>query len=245
MATLSRKRNQENKVQNLCKIDNQLIEAFVKKGNLPAFKILFFIASSNIDITGDYMKFKLDTKQICDSCNMDIKTLKRNVKQMSETSISIIDEKSEAYINVLPYAKFDYDGKLEIEMRKDILKLIKATKNQFTTINSSHVMKLASKHSVRMLMLIEYISGFDEHVAKRKHYELEELNLMFGTNYKRVVDFERKILIPVKEELDNSSKLSFIYEVKKDKLDSGVGRAKAIGFTIDVVIKSGVQGKLI
>lgn len=245
MAKISTKNQDKKEVKNLCKIDNQLIEAFIKKGNLPAFKILFYIASSDIKIESDYMKFNLDTNDLCKSCNIDIKTLKRNVKQMSETSISIKDEKSESYINVLPYVKFNYNGKATFEMRKDILKLIKATKNQFTVINSSHVMQLSSKHSVRMLMLIEHISGFDEHVAKRKHYELEELNLMFGTSYKKAYDFERFILAPVKEELDNTSKISFIYEVIKDKPTMTVGRAKAIGFTIDVVKKMSIQGKLI
>ena len=235
MARISTREPQKKEPQQLCKIDNQLIEAFVKKGNLPALKILFYIASTNIEITGDYMKFNLNTKSICERCNIDLKTLKRNVKQMSETSISIIDEKSESYINVLPYVKFGYDGKATLEMRRDILELIKTTKNQFTIIDASKIMKLGSKHSVRMLMLLEYIKGFDEHVAKRKHYDLEEMNLMFGTNYKKVAELERKILVPVKEELDATSRLSFVYEVHKDKTTATVGRAKALGVIIDLV----------
>lgn len=235
MARISTREPQKKEPQQLCKIDNQLIEAFVKKGNLPALKILFYIASTNIEITGDYMKFNLNTKNICETCNIDLKTLKRNVKQMSETSISVIDEKSESYINVLPYVKFGYDGKATLEMRRDILELIKTTKNQFTIIDASKIMKLGSKHSVRMLMLLEYIKGFDEHVAKRKHYDLEEMNLMFGTKYSKVAEFERKILVPVKEELDATSMLSFVYEVHKDKTTATVGRAKALGVIIDLV----------
>ncbi|NCB82688.1 MAG: RepB family plasmid replication initiator protein [Bacilli bacterium] len=235
MARISTKTPKVKERQELCKIDNQLIEAFVKKGNLPAFKILFFIASSNIEITGDIMKFNLDTKSICERCNIDLKTLKRNVKQMTETSISIIDEQSESYMTVIPKAKFNYSGKLEITMLKEVLQLVKATQNQFTIINASKVMKLGSKHSVRMLMLLEYIKGFDEHVAKRKHYDLEEMNLMFGTNYKKITDLERFILVPVKEELDATSRLSFVYEVHKDKPTATVGRAKALGVIIDLV----------
>jgi plasmid replication initiation protein len=235
MAQISSRAVKKKEPQMLCKIDNQLIEAFVKKGNLPALKILFFIASSDIEITGDYMKFNINTKDVCNRCNIDIKTLKRNVLQMQETSISIKDDKSESYINVLPFVKFNYDGKVTLEMRKDILELIKATKNQFTIIDSSKIMKLSSKHSVRMLMLLEYIRGFDADVPKRKHYNLEELNLMFGTKYLKIAEFERKILAPVKEELDNSSKLSFVYEVKKDKTTATVGRAKAVGIVIDLI----------
>ena len=83
--------------------------------------------------------------------------------------------------------------------------------------------------------LLEYIKGFDEHVAKRKHYDLEEMNLMFGTKYKRIKQFEAEILVPVKEELDATSRLSFVYEVHKDKTTATVGRAKALGVIIDLV----------
>lgn len=235
MAQISTREPQKKEPQQLCKIDNQLIEAFVKKGNLPALKILFYIASTEIEIMGEIMKFNLNTKSICERCNIDLKTLKRNVKQMTETSISITDEKSESYMSVIPKAKFNYSGKLEITMLKEVLQLVKATQNQFTIIDASKIMKLTSKHSVRMLMLLEYIKGFDEHVAKRKHYDLEELNLMFGTKYKRIKQFEAEILVPVKEELDATSRLSFVYEVHKDKPTATVGRAKALGVIIDLV----------
>ncbi len=58
---------------------------------------------------------------------------------------------------------------------------------------------------------------------------------MFGTNYKKITDLERFILVPVKEELDATSRLSFVYEVHKDKPTATVGRAKALGVIIDLV----------
>jgi hypothetical protein len=70
-------------------------------------------------------------------------------------------------------------------------------------------------------------------VAKRKTYDLNDLNGFFGTKYKKFNDIERKILIPVKEELDANSKITFIYETDYDYFD--VGRPKAISITIDVV----------
>lgn len=226
-------------------ISNSLIESFMKKGNLSAFKILFFIAQSKIEIGSDVMSLKLDVKHLCDYCNLDVKTLKRNIKQMTETSISIKDNKSESYITVLPYAKFDYNGGFEIKMFSEVLQFIKNTKSQFTVIDALQIQKLSSKHSVKMIMLLEYISNFGTDVAKRKYYELDELNLMFDTNYKRLVEFERKIIVPVKNELDNNSKLSFIYSLKFDKETSTVGRAKAVGVTIDVVQSNHYQGKLL
>lgn len=234
MATLSRKM-QKPKSSDLAFISNSLIESFIKKGNIVGFKILFYLSRCNIEIGADLMLIKLSTKELCDYCKIDIKTLQRNIKQITEMSITVTDEKSMSYITILPYAKFGYGGTLEIKMFREILELIKKTKNQFTVIDTTNVMKLNSKHSVRMIMLLEYIANFDEHIAKRKYYEFEELNLMFGTNYKRMMEFERKILKPIKEELDNNSKLSFVYDIKYDKDENTVGRAKAVGVTINVI----------
>lgn len=243
MATLSRKKEKP-KTSDLAFISNELIESFIKKGNVVGFKILFYISRCKIEIGADLMLMKLSTKELCDYCKIDIKTLQRNIKQITEMSVTLTDEKSLSYITILPHAKFGYNGTLEIKMFKEILELIKKTKNQFTVIDTINVMKLSSKHSVRMIMLLEYIANFDEFVAKRKYYELEELNLMFGTSYKRLMDFERKILKPVKEELDNNSKLSFVYELKYDKDENTVGRAKAVGVTIYVIESNSYKPKL-
>lgn len=233
------------KPKNQAFISNSLIESFIKKGNTTAFKILFYIAKSDIQIGADVMLIKLKTKDLCDYCHIDIKTLHRNIEQMTETSISITDDKSKSYITVLPYASFEHNGNLEIKMFREVLELIKRTKNQFTVIDALNIVKLKSKHSIRMTMLLEYIANFDEHVAKRKYYELEELNLMFGTNYKRMMEFERKVLQGAKEELDSNSKLSFVYDLKYDKEENTVGRAKAVGVTINVVDSNYYQGRLV
>ena len=63
-----------------------------------------------------------------------------------------------------------------------------------------------------------------------------DLNDLFGTKYRNLYDIQRKILAPVKEELDMNSKLTFIYEIKFDNFD--VGRPKATSITIDVIDNS-------
>ena len=68
------------------------------------------------------------------------------------------------------------------------------------------------------------------------------MNDMFGTNYKRFADLKRSVLDPVKEELDNGSTLSFVYQIESEKL--GAGRPKATSVTIDVIEKNHYQGKL-
>ena len=60
--------------------------------------------------------------------------------------------------------------------------------------------------------------------ARKKTYTLEELNLLFGTNYTRFKDFERKILIPVQDEINQESKLTFFYDFNFEQV--GLGRPK-------------------
>lgn len=252
MATLSRKKEKP-VTNNLVKIKNSLIEAFVKKSNLTALKILFYLAKDcSIAPDAESTKITLNTKQLCDYCNIDEKTLKRNVRQMTETSISITDEFSESFMSVIPKAKFGYSGKLELLMFREVLEMVVEVKNKYTTIDAKQIMKLGSKHSVRMLMLLEMIANFNRmedsviiELPKRKYYELEELNLLFGTNYKRLGQFEKEVLEKVKEELDNASKLSFIYEIEYDKKPEAKGRPKAVGVTIDVIERKNYQQKLL
>jgi plasmid replication initiation protein len=158
---------------------------------------------------------------------------------MQETSITFVEQNVfEEHIAILPYFKFSYGGKIEVKIFSKILNLIREVTNRFTIIDVKNLMNLKSKHSVRMILLLEMISGFSENVAKRKHYSLAELNGMFGTNYPRLKEFERKILMPVQKELNEKSKLSFIYEVEFDKEDiSSRGRPKAVGIVLDLIKK--------
>ena len=72
---------------------------------------------------------------------------------------------------------------------------------------------------------------------------LEELNAFFGVNYKSWSMFEKSILIPVKEELDGISKITFTYEANFENL--GIGRPSFRSIYIDLVDRNIVQGTLI
>jgi len=234
MATLSRK--QPKKKSNIVKIKNDLIEAFIKQNNLTALKILFYIAYDCEAIPkSDTIKIKMDLKQVCEYCNVNTKTLIRNLEKMQKTSISWSDEKSKSFVSVLPKCEVIYGGNIEITIFKEVINMIVDVKNRYTMINAEQLMLMKSKHSARMLLLLEMINGFDEHVPKVKRYELEEINHLFGTNYKRMGEFEKKILKSAKEDLDTNSKISFIYDINYDKDIHSVGRAKAVGVTIHLV----------
>lgn len=238
MATISTERQMiEVKAGDVAKIRNELVESFVRQNNLTAFKILFYVARVNFPTPAkDIALININTSDLCKYCQIDLKTLKRNIKQMTQTSISIIDEKSESYITLIPKARFVIGtNKLELTIFREILELIWQVEKRFTVIDVKEVMMLNSKHSIRMIQLLEMIDGFGKNVAKRKSYSLKELNLMFGTDYKKVADFERFVLIPVKEELDANSKLSFVYQIIFTENPAGRGRPIADKINIDLI----------
>ncbi len=233
MATISTKQEQT-PINDVAKISNSLIEAFVKQNNLVALKTLFYIARANVKVpNAELVTLDIDTTSLCNYCHMDQQTLRRNIRKMTETSISITDEKSESYMAVVPKAKFiTGTNKVEIKMFKEVLELIWQVEKRFTVIDVKALMNLSSKHSVRMIQLLEMIQGFDG--AKRKHYSLDELNLMFGTKYKTLKQFEEEILKKVQAELDVNSKLSFIYQTVFKENPKGKGRPVADKITIDL-----------
>ncbi len=224
------------KKSNIVKIKNDLVESFVKQNNLTALKILFYIAYDCEKIpAGDIIKIKMNTKDICEYCKVDIKTITRNLEQMQKTSISWTDEKSKSFVSVLPKCHIEFGGNIEITMFKEVIQMIVDVKSKYTSVNAEQLMRLKSKHSARMILLLEMINGFDEHIPKLKRYDLDELNLLFGTNYKRLGQFEQEVLKKAKRDLDDNSKLSFVYDVNYDKEAHTVGRAKAVGVTIHLI----------
>jgi len=227
------------KKSNIVKIKNDLVESFIKQNNLTALKILFYIAYDCKKIpAGDIIKIKMSTKELCEYCKLDAKTITRNLEQMQKTSISWGDTKSKTFVSVLPKCRIEFGGNIEITMFKEIIQLIVDVKNKYTRVNAEQLMLLKSKHSARMILLLEMINGFDENVGKLKRYDLSELNSLFGTNYKRLGEFDKKILKPVKRDLDTNSSLSFVYDIIYDKEVSSAGRPKAVGVTIYLIDNS-------
>lgn len=240
------------KNKNIAKISHDMLEAYIKNSNLVALKTLIYITKSDkIDVEkihtledSELVFAKISTKDLMDYCEVSKKTLDRNIKKMTETSIKVQYEKKHTYINLLPWAEFNYDGFIEVRIFAGILKLTHALES-YAMFDVKTMASLSKAHSIRMLMILERINNFGNNVPKRKRYTLEELNGMFDTNYKTIPEFIRAVLKPSKAELDEKSKLSFLYEQRKDKLERTVGRAKVVEVIIDLIIRKNYQPSLI
>jgi plasmid replication initiation protein len=232
---------QKNKVHK--KISNTFIEKAIKDNTVNALKTIYYLASA-IETVPDLKELDddklliltFDTKEMLKYTELTLPAIKKNIKAMQKTSITFYDEieDTESGCSLIPYYKFAYGkNKIEVKVFVQVAKLIIDVKYNYSMIDTKQLMKMKSKHTLKLLPLLMRIGQYSVDIGKRKTFDLEGLNEFFGTNYKKFNDIEKAILRPVQDELNSHSKLSFIYETNYDYFDAG--RPKAISITIDVV----------
>lgn len=250
----------------IARVDNRVLEAFIKNNNLTAFKVLMYIGKSQLDKKVDIKSLDDDVlyqipiklQPLSNYYNLSTRHIKEGVKKLNQTSINyrkIENGKDiETFVNLLPKAKINYtDEVFECFVFGEVLKLVYAI-NKYSEITVQNFIHLKKKHSARMLMLLERIANYKKTIKKvdpktfkeitidvmpkRQHYELDELNKMFGTKYNSYSLFIQYVLKSCKEDLDLNSKLSFEYRAVKDRVGETVksrGRTPIVYITIDVI----------
>jgi len=243
---LKEEKLKEQRIKPHQKIANTFIENAIIKSNASAIKTIFYLASilerAELDRVKDekIIGITIDTKQMLKYTEMSMPEIKRNIIAMQQTAITFEDEKEgiTTGMSLLPrYEIVHGKSKIVIDLYGRIARMILGVKNNYTYINTKTLMSLKKAHSIRMLAILNMIAGFDDEVAKRKRYDLDDLNEIFGTKYKRLVDIQKWILDPVKEELDLNSKLTFLHEINFDNF--GKGRPKAVDIVIDLIDNNG------
>lgn len=204
---------------------NNLFQAFIQNNNSIGLKIAIVLSGAKSQIT--YNKdnqVKLDVDKLCELIKCTRKELSTNLKKTTDTFFRYVTAEGNSGgthpIHTYEYTNNNKGLLLEISSpAKAIFTELGKGQYSFSKANASNLMSLKHKHSLRMQMLLELISNFD--TVKRKRFTLEEMNGYFGTNYKRYIDLDRKILTPVKEEIDRNSKLTFTYEFSTIKQSQG------------------------
>jgi plasmid replication initiation protein len=228
------------------KIANTFIENAIANSNLGALKTIYYLSTIFDKIDMQNMKdekilgIRIDKREMLKYTEMSAPTLQKTAKQMQETSITFVDEKEGIVegMSLLPRYRFVPNKNIvELDLYVRIAKMIIDVKRNYTMMNTKEIMKLKKPHSIRMLALLNKISGYknkdNNPLPKRKRMTLENLNEFFGVNYKKWSMLEKSILKPVKEELDAHSTKSFIYEANYEAL--GRGRPSFRDVTIDLI----------
>ena len=244
---LQEEKLKQQKIKPIQKVSNSFIDSTLHKSNLPALKTIYYLSTilDKFDHNQELDTLTVDLREMLKYTELTAKDIRNNLRSMQETSITFVDEKqkTETFITLIPYIEFQWGkNKIIVKLFSKIAKLIIDAVGQYSFIDTKQLMRLQNKHSLKLLPILFKLSQYSPNVAKRVYYELDELNDLFGTKYKRLVEIARYILAPAKEELDAESKLSFVYEI--DYINLGQGRPKANKITIDLVQQKNPQGKL-
>jgi len=238
IAKVQKQRRQAIKLKVHTKIADTFIENAINNSNLSALKTIYYL-STILDkediknIQEDKIKsIKIDKREMLKYTEMTAPTLVKVVKQMQQTSITFTDE-AEGIIegmSLLPRYKFVPNKNIvELDLYVRIAKMIIEVKEQYTMMNIKEIMKLKRANSVRMLALLNMMNK----TKTSKSMTLNELNAFFGVNYRNWNEIERKVIKPVKEELDTHSTKSFKFEANYEAL--GRGRPAFKNVTIEVI----------
>lgn len=223
------------KIKNSLKISNDFVNSIITKNNHLTLKILFYVVQNGtiIEQNSQITTITLNLKTLKTNLDLDFKNLRQNLKQIQKTLITIQDKKNIIDITLIPKVVYNYyEQTIELNLFNEVLNELKELKNKFTTIDLDNLINLQNKHSIRLLTILENINGYDDNFGKVKYFSKDELNTLFNTNYKGVKEIERAILKPIQDELDQYSKLSFIYNLEYDIDTMKIGRKPIVGVKI-------------
>ena len=215
-------------------VSNSFVNSIIKKNNNITIKLLFMLVYEN-NITKDkkISTLKIDIRKLKSNLDLDFHNLRRNIKQIQQTIITIKDKKNIIDMNLITKCVYDYDNQIvEIDVYNDVLNELQQLKSKYTIINLDNLFKLNNKHSIRFIQILENINRYDTYIAKVKTFTNDELNQLFDTNYKGFREIERAIIKPIQDELNELSNLTFIYDVIYD-IDVGrSGRKPIVGMKL-------------
>lgn len=217
------------------KISNDFVNSIIKKNNHLTLKILFYVVQNGTikEQKEELTKIVLDLKTLKQNLDLDFKNLRRNIKLIQKTIITIKDKKKIIDLALIPRVIYDYYTQtIELDIFNEVLLELKNLKNRFTIIDLDNLIYLQNKHSIRLLTILENLDCYDNDYAKAKTFTKDELNTLFDTKYKGIKEIERAILKPIQEELEQYSKLSFIYSLEYDIDTLKVGRKPIVGVKI-------------
>ena len=215
------------------KISNSFVNSLITKNNYLTLKILFYmVLNGKVEKEKNLNKITLDLIELKKVLNLDFKNLRQNIKNIQKTLITIRENKNIIDISLIPKVIYNYEKQfIEIFIFDEILKELKDLKNKFTIIDLTNLINLKNKHSIRLLTILENIESYND-VSKSRYFEKKELNEIFDTNYAGIKEIERSIIIPIQNELNQFSKLTFLYDLIYDIDTLNVGRKPLKGIKI-------------
>lgn len=192
------------------KISNDFLLNTIEKNNTSTLKTMFYIATILKDIElqkykdDELIDIELNKKDLEEYTMISDSTLRRNIKQMQQTSITFFDEenKIQSGVSLIPrYEILFAKNIIKLKIFANICRMIVDVEKNYTFMNVKNVMKLDSKHSIRMLGLLNNLDSYSINPTDKKTLEQirDNLDLIKNPEYAKYV--EQEDLVRKTEEL--------------------------------------------
>lgn len=211
----------------------ELIINFIEDSNIYALKIMYHLTRYDLKLdlkeVGEMMKIQINTNDFIKICDIEMKTLKRNLKKIMKTTISL-SSRDDEYVQIIPRLKIN-NQYIIIDMYIDVFKMLTDKFSNFVKLNNINKLMLIKKdHAIRLFAYLQQLlhnrkSGNDD--FGKKIFDLRELNGFFGTNYKTLSDIKKNIFDKIYEDVNNL--VPFEYDLVKE---NNIGRPSNIGIYI-------------
>lgn len=207
---LKQMEEEKNKPLPMRKISNDFLLNTIEKNNTSTLKTMFYIATVLRDMKlqnykdDELIDIEINKKELEEYTMISDSTLRRNIKQMQQTSITFFDEENKIQTGVSLIPRYEIlFGKniIKLKIFVNIAKMIIDVEKNYTFMNVKNVMKLDSKHSIRMLGLLNNLDTYSVNTTDKKALEeiQKNLDLIHNPEYKEFV--EKEDLVRKTEEL--------------------------------------------
>lgn len=158
--------------------------------------------------------------------------LETQLKSLLDEKLVVGTEESRIYLSIIDSVEwFIHQDIVKVRFSPTIMPFLVELKNNFLQYDVTVVKELNSKYS---LIIYEYLLSRERH-ERNKHrtyrIDIKELRRLTDTidKYSRILDFEKRVLIAAKEEINNTRGLEFLMDYSKVKVGR---RITAIDFRI-------------
>ena len=199
---------------------NSLIRKFKTDVSKMQFQLINYLISKAY-LMNDSLEFEFDIKHYCDICGLEYDS-GTNYKRVKEDLLSLAskavwakvydDPDKETIVRFIDKATVSQrSGKIQITLDKDIKPYItelyeryKATGETYTQFALLYTLPMKSMYSIRLYELLKsWESNNEEHDGR--YWEIDELQKLLGSDYKRYQDFRRKVIEKAVEEINQFS----------------------------------------
>ncbi len=226
---------------NVVKMHNNLVEAhykFTREQQLILIQVAHTLQKNDVfEKHEHYNKVTYDARELGELLNIpDLRTIRGVVKGLQRCIMSYenLNEHWEEDVNVFVTGRYHAGGQIDIEIHAHMLPFFKKLDEHYTKLNIKELVQFSSQYSIRIYELMRKLQFIPAPASKSKRYAIDEFQQIIGSNYKRWVDLERKIIKPSVEEINNKSRIWVDYKVNYKKVKRGRPPVESITFLMGI-----------